>query len=263
MPSSGVEVGGAGGQLDHTRPGLGAGESAQLGARRGHPGRRVRPAAGGRGHDIVIDPTWTCSPPPTTSSTWARAAATTAGISSRRGRRKTSRVPAQCARPAERSLALAGDGAPAVRCSPRGRNRSHRRTTLASVTATSTLSARWMPVNSMLCVAAIELRTVIPTAAATCWVIAVRPVPGPLHVRQPRGPLTPRMPRSSGARHQYGCPAASGPQISFRRRIGGAGRHNRAIGAPTAATRSLASRAPNRRSDFIDRREHRRCRHPT
>jgi hypothetical protein len=51
MPSSGVEVGGAGGQLDHTRPGLGAGESAQLGARRGHPGRRVRPAAGGRGHD--------------------------------------------------------------------------------------------------------------------------------------------------------------------------------------------------------------------
>jgi hypothetical protein len=37
-------------------------------------------------------------------------------------------------------------------------------------------------------------------------------VPGPLHVRQPRGPLTPRMPRSSGARHQYGCPAASGPR---------------------------------------------------
>jgi excinuclease ABC subunit A len=37
--------------------------------------------------------TWTCSPPPTISSTWARAAARTAGTSSRRGRRRTSRGP--------------------------------------------------------------------------------------------------------------------------------------------------------------------------
>jgi hypothetical protein len=47
--------------------------------------------------------------------------------------------------------------------------------------------------------------------------------------------------------HRYGCPGVR-HQISFRRRTGGAGRHNRAIGAPTAATRSLASRAPSRRS---------------
>ena len=68
-------------------------------ARRGHPGRRVRPAAGRPApRSSSSTTTWTCSPPPTTSSTWARAAARTAGTSSRRGRPRTSRAP-RTARP--------------------------------------------------------------------------------------------------------------------------------------------------------------------
>ena len=62
-------------------------------ARRGHPGRRVRPAAGGRGHDHRDRPRpGPAAPPPTTSSTWGRAAAPTAGTSSPPARRRTSRA---------------------------------------------------------------------------------------------------------------------------------------------------------------------------
>jgi hypothetical protein len=52
-------------------------------------------------------------------------------------------------------------------------------TTLTSVTATFTPSARWMPVSSTLCVAAIAPRIGMPTVSATCWVIEVSPVASP------------------------------------------------------------------------------------
>jgi len=41
-------------------------------------------------------------------------------------------------------------------------------------------------------------------------------------------------------------------QATSRRQIGRAGRHNRTISAPTAATRSLAPRAPNRNRSAQD-----------
>ena len=66
---------------------------------------------------------------------------------------------------------------------------------------TSTLSARWMPVNCTLCVAATELRIRAPPAAATCRGAEVRTVPGP----------APR-PAALRSRSRHGCQRAPRPR---------------------------------------------------